>query len=68
MTRSLAGAGRRGLTLVEVMIAMLVGVVVIGATMNFTVNTFRGWRRPRSGRTCSGAGASSARRWSGICP
>jgi prepilin-type N-terminal cleavage/methylation domain-containing protein len=34
--------GRRGLTLVEVMIAMVVGVVIIGATMNFTVNTFRG--------------------------
>ena len=34
--------GRRGLTLVEVMIAMVVGVAVIGATMNFTVTTFRG--------------------------
>lgn len=43
MSRALRlAAGRRGLTLVEIMIAMVVGVAVIGATMNFTVQTFRG--------------------------
>ncbi len=33
---------RSGMTLVEVMIAMVVGIVVLGASMNFTMHTFRG--------------------------
>jgi prepilin-type N-terminal cleavage/methylation domain-containing protein len=33
---------RRGMTLVEIMIAMVVGVIVMGAAMSFTVTTFRG--------------------------
>ena len=34
--------GRRGMTLVEIMIAMVVGVIVMGAAMSFTITTFRG--------------------------
>jgi prepilin-type N-terminal cleavage/methylation domain-containing protein len=33
---------RRGMTLVEIMIAMVVGVIVMGAAMSFTITTFRG--------------------------
>jgi prepilin-type N-terminal cleavage/methylation domain-containing protein len=33
---------RRGMTLVEIMIAMVIGVVILGATMSFTLTTFRG--------------------------
>ncbi len=33
---------RSGMTLVEIMIAMVVGVMVLGVSMNFTVQTFRG--------------------------
>jgi prepilin-type N-terminal cleavage/methylation domain-containing protein len=33
---------RRGMTLIEIMIAMVVGVIVMGAAMSFTITTFRG--------------------------
>ena len=33
---------RRGMTLIEIMLAMVVGVIVMGAAMSFTVTTFRG--------------------------
>ena len=33
---------RRGMTLAEIMIAMIVGVIVMGAAMSFTITTFRG--------------------------
>jgi prepilin-type N-terminal cleavage/methylation domain-containing protein len=37
-----ASMNRRGMTLVEIMIAMVVGVIVMGAAMSFTITTFRG--------------------------
>lgn len=33
---------RRGMTLVEIMIAMVVGVIVMASAMSFTITTFRG--------------------------
>jgi prepilin-type N-terminal cleavage/methylation domain-containing protein len=33
---------RRGMTLVEIMIAMVVGVIVMASAMSFTISTFRG--------------------------
>jgi prepilin-type N-terminal cleavage/methylation domain-containing protein len=56
----------RGFTLVELLAAMTIGLLILGAASSFAINTWRTQSRGQAGKTPRGARATWAPRCSGM--